>query len=88
MAKITLTPVKVSEIKARLWEGATQTAVAIEFKKSSSLIGNILSGNRWANIEWPNGRTGPLPRSRRAEIVRARKSVKVDAAELVKEKLG
>lgn len=65
-SKSGLTEGQVLEIKARLWDGETQTELAIEYGVSKKTLADISQGKVKNHVPWP---IGPRRRPRTSELL-------------------
>lgn len=52
---------RATEIKALLWEGHRQEAIADHLGLSQTTISRILHGKQWTAAKWPDGSPGQMP---------------------------
>ena len=79
MSSAFLTTHQVTSMKARLWAGETHAVLALHFGCSQPLIKKIAQGQRWPEVEWPDGSTGALKLTRRRQIMQARAVARQEA---------
>lgn len=60
-----LSAVVVKEMKEKIWNGARQETISLEYFISQATVSRIVSGKQWGQIPWPDGSNGAMSPERR-----------------------